>query len=207
MSLRHRRRGFTLVELLVVIGVIAVLAALAIPALSGVRRNSQRANTKNLITELGLAIENYQLDFGDYPPSTPKRAGLTSNGKNDGVEALVRCLTTQAKNGPYFEFKDDQLGNTDVDALPRGNPTQSTIAVAELFEVVDDWGNPLVYWNNADYDKPATCVKIDGATIVASAGKAGKTGQYADLTKFQLWSAGPDGEPGTDDDVSSWSSE
>lgn len=205
--MRRPRRGFTLVELLVVIGVIAILVGIAIPALSGVRRNAQRANTKNLITELGLAIENYQLDFGDYPPSTAKRAGLNSNGKNDGIETLVRCLTTQAKSGPYFEFDDERLENSDVDALPRGNPTNSSITVLELFEVVDDWGNPLVYWHNADYDKPAKCMKIDGELIEASAGKAGKTGQFADLTKFQLWSAGPDGEPGTEDDVTSWSDE
>ncbi|MEZ6183861.1 MAG: prepilin-type N-terminal cleavage/methylation domain-containing protein [Planctomycetota bacterium] len=200
-------RGFTLVELLVVIGVIAILVGIAVPALSGVRTNAQRANTKNLITELSLAIENYQLDFGDYPPSTPKRAGIRGNGENDGIETLLRCLTTQAKNGPYYEAKDERLGNTDVDFLARGNPTQSTIAALELFELVDDWGNPLVYWHNADYDLPASCTRIDGATIQASAGKAQKTGQYVDLTKFQLWSAGPDGEPGTDDDVTSWGDE
>ena len=131
------RRGFTLIELLVVIGIIAILTAISVPAISAVRRRSQISAQTTVLQRLGLAIEQYQSDFGDYPPCTFRRAGLgISNGQNEGVECLVRCLTTSKKTGPYFEFDDEQLGNTDGDSLvSSANPTTSWIGSRLFIEL------------------------------------------------------------------------
>ena len=195
-------RAFTLAELLVVIAIIGLLTALAIPALSGVRRRSQTKATSALLERLSLALANYSNDFGDYPPSQMTRAGVRgANEINAGSELLVRCLTTSAKAGPYFEFEDAQLGNHDGDSLSgSANPTQSVIRASELFEAVDVWGNPIVYLHNRDYERGCE-VSLPGGNVNVRGYEHEKTKQFAGLTTFQLWSAGVDGVAGTDDDV------
>ena len=62
-----RRRGFTLVELLVVIGIIALLISILLPALSRVRSANRTACLSN-IRQLGIAMQQYANDNKDYVP-------------------------------------------------------------------------------------------------------------------------------------------
>jgi prepilin-type N-terminal cleavage/methylation domain-containing protein len=68
MTKRGFRRGFTLIELLVVIAVIAVLMALLLPAVQQAREASRRAQCKNNLKQLGLALQNYHDTFKRFPP-------------------------------------------------------------------------------------------------------------------------------------------
>jgi len=66
----HRRpRGFTLVELLVVLGIIALLMALLTPAVMWGINAARRTRMGVEIAALADAIEKYKLSTGDYPPS------------------------------------------------------------------------------------------------------------------------------------------
>jgi prepilin-type N-terminal cleavage/methylation domain-containing protein len=63
------RRAFTLVEMLVVIGIVAVLAALLLPAVMMAVNSARRAAQVLEVNQLSDAIEAYRKDKGDYPPN------------------------------------------------------------------------------------------------------------------------------------------
>ncbi len=68
MKTRHLR-GFTLIELMVVVAIIALLIALLLPAVQAAREAARRAQCSNNMKQLGLALHNYQMTWGGMPPS------------------------------------------------------------------------------------------------------------------------------------------
>src|SRR5437762_9171399 len=67
LGLRHRRGGFTLIEILVVIVVIAILATLVAPNVFQHVGAAKSATAKSQIEMLGAALDAYRLDNGSYP--------------------------------------------------------------------------------------------------------------------------------------------
>lgn len=61
---RRSRRGFTLVEIMVVVVIIGLLAAMAIPAFEKVRTSSQDKTVLNNVRQLGAAADQYFLEHG-----------------------------------------------------------------------------------------------------------------------------------------------
>jgi prepilin-type N-terminal cleavage/methylation domain-containing protein/prepilin-type processing-associated H-X9-DG protein len=63
------RCGFTIIELLVAIGIIGMLMAVLLPAVQTVRSAARRTECGNHLRQLGLALHNYESMFGHFPPS------------------------------------------------------------------------------------------------------------------------------------------
>ena len=62
-----RRTGFTLIELLVTLGVIALLAALILPAVMAARESARGAQCQNNLKQLGLGLHNFEQARGEFP--------------------------------------------------------------------------------------------------------------------------------------------
>lgn len=72
MVFRHLRRGskgFTLIELMIVIAIIGILAAIAIPNFMSARDKAKRSGAKQTLGALRLAMDMYLTDYDSYPTS------------------------------------------------------------------------------------------------------------------------------------------
>jgi prepilin-type N-terminal cleavage/methylation domain-containing protein len=97
----NNRKAFTLVELIVVIGIIAILAGILLPAVNHMRRSAQITGQKADFQAIASALEAYQKDFGDYPRNIQLPIWNTSQGGTvGGTHAPIFLSLATALLGP-----------------------------------------------------------------------------------------------------------
>ena len=103
---RHKQSGFTIVELLIVVVVIGILAAISIVAYNGVQARARDGIRADAVQKITKALELYKIDFGRYPAAT-------ANPGNGGWE-----LSTDA-TGTFMEALKDNgyLATVPIDPL------------------------------------------------------------------------------------------
>jgi prepilin-type N-terminal cleavage/methylation domain-containing protein len=87
---RTARRGFTLVELLVVITIIAILIALLLPAVQAAREAARQMECGNNLKQLGLAVHNFHDVYGGFPP-----AYLSGGGHSQWIGLTLPYIENQ----------------------------------------------------------------------------------------------------------------
>lgn len=94
--LRHLRNeeGLTLVELLVVLAIIGLIAAIATPQVIGYLDRAKVSTAKTQVQHLGTALDLFKLDVGRYPTTEEGLASLLSAPR-----------TTQSWSGPYLKAR------------------------------------------------------------------------------------------------------
>ncbi len=98
---KNFRRGFSLIELIVVVGIILILVSILIPALGGARMSAQTADSKSQLASLSTACESYYQIFQAYPgPVKESTVAGTSNysGNQNLLIGLGRKWSTTASN-------------------------------------------------------------------------------------------------------------
>jgi prepilin-type N-terminal cleavage/methylation domain-containing protein len=90
---RNHSRGFTLVELLVVIGIIAVLIAILLPTLTRARENAKRTACAAQLRQLGIAVMSYAADNKGLLPPMNQDLGQPDYDSNGGSVNVQRTIT------------------------------------------------------------------------------------------------------------------
>lgn len=135
------RAGFTLVEMLLVLVILATLAAVVVPKFAGRSQQAKETATKSQIASFEMALDAFEVDNGYYPTG------------GDGLQELIEAPSNASDwRGPYLK--------------------KPTIPL-------DPWANEYVY---------------------AYPGNENPDG-------YDLFSLGPDGREGGDDDITNWEDE
>jgi general secretion pathway protein G len=136
-----KRSGFTLIELMLVLVILATLSAIVVPKLTGQSKRAKVIAARTQISDLEVALDAFEIDVGRYPTTV------------EGLRALVERPTAEADGWQQPYLKRD---------VP-----------------LDPWGNEYVYRCPGQYNQ-------DG---------------------YDVYSYGPDGKLGGDDDITNWSDE
>ncbi len=216
--------GFTLVELLVVISIIALLVGMLLPTLNRFYLAAAKAKTRAAINLIDGACQYYFNDFKDYPPSNDN----TTYGGWTGSELLVLFLTGYAGD-PTSNGAPD--GNLDVDdgvegfgfrLARRGNvygPYNGAEKLSvhkggndrpEFVDTFDKPGKPILYyrWDSGDSEYKSGHNTGDVLTNLTQYAQNADAAYYR--TDFILISRGPNEQwnapkDGDSDDVTNFS--
>lgn len=170
------KKGFTLIEILMVITIIVILAGITIPFLRGAEKASMIKKTRSDISKLELALSMYQSDFGNYPDidkgdDTNRVISWLTGFTVDGAVLMVRNYLAVMEEihaaecfwkGPYFKVKKNDLDSA-------GN-------------LIDPWGEKY----SIDTDNPANNIST---VDIYSYGpdRTDADGSQDDITNWQRW--------------------
>ena len=99
----RRRRGFTLVELLVVIVVLAVLAAIVLPKFMDSSKRSKESALKSDLKLLRNAVGLFQTDTGAYPKTLADLAATAAPAAGLDSAGADATITASEWHGPYLQ--------------------------------------------------------------------------------------------------------
>lgn len=225
MAGRHHTRGFTLVELLIVMLIIGTLVGLLVPTVGRAIRTASSTRTRAIINDIGMGLNAYKRDFGDYPPSdrqtTYPRTGCEKlvfylrgprgSGWGAGAAGLLPEHATVSKSrtrtyGPYYNTDEDSMKREKVRgwqwvAFLDGNAPPGYIIYFRAGR--DSQGNTTYDWtdNNeraADRDAKTNYKSLtyfNEWTTIGGSASAARSGDYQ-RHDFLLISPGQDGRFG-----------
>ncbi len=103
MTTTSQKRGFTVIELIIVSAISAILAALLMPAVQQSREAARRSTCKNNLKQLGLAMHNYHDTFRTFPPGY-----VSGKNKNQiGWGTFVLIFMDQVPLYQKIDFNND----------------------------------------------------------------------------------------------------
>ncbi len=189
---KSRAKGFTLVELLAVIAIIAILAGLLIPTVGAVRTQAKRTQTRALFSQLSTACINYKSDYGFYPLfGQPEGNPDSALSLEDAGEDVYRTLTGYSYDGTtilktphrrlnskarsYHSFSEqdfngkaiiDAFGNTDIIVV------LDTDYNGQIARQILTTSGPATHIDGASEDtfQPVTTSNIRQPVLIYSAG-------------------------------------
>lgn len=136
MKLKKNKKGFTLVELLVVIAIIGILAVVAVPALFSNINKAKVASVESDYSSVKSAALSYYSDTNKIPVTTNDKTGLTI------LETYMESLPDKADIGGKYELI--KVGNKLVLQIGTNNDGV-TLTEAQSAKLLSDIGKNKIY--------------------------------------------------------------
>jgi len=181
--------GFTVVELLVVITIIALLFALTIGAFTYAQRSAARSRTTVAMNAIKSGLERYSTEFGEYP--TPQNAGDTIAVGNKTYEVGAAAMLYQVLSGDGYD--NIAIAEPPVDAGPASSNGSIDDKESKYVMITDMPKEIYVYEATSNrgymvdgFGKPFQYEKANPANSGAGANTVNPT--------YDLWSYGEDEE-------------
>lgn len=160
---KTQRRGFTLVEMLVVITIIVILAGLTMAGFNYANQKQAREQAKIQISLLKMALEDYKADFGEYPVHAEQ-------GGENGTPVIYDAL--------YPDGDDPNAdANVYLSELNPENDAQNWLenqSPGSGLTIYDPWGTEFFYRTNDPAD-PNSTISANPGFDLWSAGPDGVT--------------------------------
>lgn len=190
----QRRQGFTIVELLTVLAIIAILMGVFVPTLNLVRNTAKEAKQKAQLATINMALISFKGDYGDYPPSgigsevpfdycgtqklTEALLGWDllgfhsgSNWKSDGSVYKPSKDNLSKRIGPYLELSTTNTFKLSDLFASYGNGAWEL--ASETYVLCDSFGIKSVSYTTAKAGTPILYYKANPSSKVHNTGVIG----------------------------------
>jgi prepilin-type N-terminal cleavage/methylation domain-containing protein len=191
MKFSRRADGFTLIEVLIVVSILAILMSLIIVGVQKARVKALESVALNYVTNLTSALEQFREDEGYYPGASNKDA--EENAFPELFEALLgdpKESEFAGRSAPYLDIKLKDVAVYDEDAEEYRNAEEDERWDPKVRKFIfDPWGKVYQYRENKS---------------------KGREWPGKNRTKTDVWSLGPDKQNSTvedeekSDDIGNW---
>jgi general secretion pathway protein G len=114
------QKGFTLIELIVVISIIGILSSLLVANFMNVRQKTRDGVRKKDLEQIRLALETYRIDAGEYPvhlyPVTPENCTGSDSISYEGIVYMEKIPCDPGSEKPKYEYVRDSELRYDLSA-------------------------------------------------------------------------------------------
>ena len=119
---QHRALGFTLIEIMVVVAIIAILGATVVPKVINYPNDARVTRAKQDISNFGQALELYKLQNYSYPSTEQGLEALVEKPSGDPepanwTDSYIQSLNKDPWNRPYLYLSPGENGDYDIISL------------------------------------------------------------------------------------------
>lgn len=184
LAAMHKRHGFTIVELLIVIVVIGILAAITVVAFNGIQNRAKNASLTSDLTNAAKQLQLARVETGTYPLSLPSSVkaspGIVLHLANTGDPENAYCINAYNSNGGVRSLSTNTtsqpyLCSGALIGTPVGGPVPNVPVNTNLVSDFSTWSltggvtynssTNEIHLNSTSGSARSPIVRVDGAAV------------------------------------------